>query len=356
MEPCLAAMSLREKVGQLFVIRPDALEMDTSRAELEDVKAEGTVRVTDGMREMFERYPCGGFALFRKNLVDEDQLSEFVQDLHGFRHRPLLYMDEEGGRVARLGNHPAFQTPEIPPMEEIGATGDPEEAYRAGLLIGQYLRTYGLDVDFAPVADVNSNPGNSVIGNRSFGSDPNEVASFVKRYLDGLHEAGMLGCIKHFPGHGDTSSDTHTGYVETQKTWDELLACELIPFRSGIRAGTDFIMTAHIAAPNVTGSREPSTVSHEILTEKLRNELGYTGLIITDALAMGAITQQYTSEEASVACLQAGADVLLMPLDYPAAFDVVMQAVEKGIISQERIDMSVRRVLKVKELQERKRA
>ena len=343
-------MTLREKVGQLFMIRPDALEGRFSPAELEDSSITGTTRVSDEMREKYAQYPCGGFALFRKNILSASQLRMFTEKLHAMDGiTPMLGIDEEGGRIARIANHPQnFGVKKFPPMGQIAATGDESQAFEAGLTIGQYLKAYGLDIDFAPVADVNTNPRNPVIGDRAFGSDPTVAAGMVQAVIRGLHEGGVASCIKHFPGHGDTATDTHTGYAETKKTWEEISACEMVPFRAGIAAGTDFVMTAHIAAPSVTGTDEPSTMSYTVLTEKLRQELGFEGLVITDALSMGAIREKYSSSEACIRCIQAGVDILLMPYDYFEAFDGVVKAVENGMIPESRIDESVYRILKFK--------
>jgi len=344
-------MTLREKVGQLFMIRPDVLEERFSTTELEDNSITGSTEVTDPMREAYRRYPCGGFALFRKNLLSPSQLRELTAGLHALGDpAPVIGIDEEGGRIARIANHPAdFGVPKFPTMGKIAAAGDESLAYEAGREIGAYLFAYGVDIDFAPVADVNTNPLNPVIGDRAFGDNPGTAAAMVKQVIRGLHESGTASCIKHFPGHGDTSTDTHTGYAETGKTWEEMLECEMIPFRAGIEAGTELLMTAHIAAPAVTGSDEPSTMSHIILTDKLRGELGYGGLIITDALGMGAIQDRYTSSEACIACIEAGADILLMPYDYFEAFDGVVRAVEEGRLTEERIDESVARILRFKQ-------
>ena len=352
----LKGMSLREKVGQLFMIRPDALEGRFGPAELEDNSIIGTTKVTDEMRAVYAQYPCGGFALFRKNILSPSQLHAFAEKLHAMSEvTPLLGIDEEGGRIARIANHSApFGVKKFPPMGEIAAQGDTALAYEAGKTIGGYLAAYGIDIDFAPVADVNTNPRNPVIGDRAFGSDPALAAQMVTQVIQGLHDSGTASCIKHFPGHGDTATDTHTGYAETLKTWDMLRDCEMIPFRAGIAAGTDLVMTAHISAPQVTGTDEPATMSYLLLTEKLRDEMGYQGLIITDALSMGAIREKYTSSEACIACLNAGVDILLMPYDYFEAFDGVVQAVESGRLSESRIDESVYRILRFKqERQER---
>ena len=343
-------MSLREKVGQLFMIRPDALESRFGPAELEDNSITGTTRVSDEMRQAYANYPCGGFALFRKNILSPSQLNMFTQNLHTLNDlTPMLGIDEEGGRIARIANHPAnFGVRKFSSMGSIAASGDESKAFEVGRTIGQYLKAYGFNIDFAPVADVNTTPRNPVIGDRAFGNDPNAAAVMVRRVIEGLHSSGVASCIKHFPGHGDTATDTHTGYAETKKTWEEISSCEMIPFRAGIAAGTDFVMTAHIAAPNVTGTDEPSTMSYTVLTEKLRGELGFEGLIITDALSMGAITEKYSSSEACIRCIKAGVDVLLMPYDYFEAFDGVAAAVERGEISEARLNESVYRVLKFK--------
>ena len=346
----MQSMTLREKVGQLFMIRPDALEGRFGPAELEDNSIIGTTRVSEEMKRTYANYPCGGFALFRKNIISPSQLMGFTEALHALNScAPMLGIDEEGGRIARIANHPAnFNVTKFPSMGAIAQSGDESQAFAAGKTIGAYLSAYGLDIDFAPVADVNTNPKNPVIGDRAFGDDPAVAAGMVKQVIAGLHESGAASCVKHFPGHGNTATDTHTGYAETLKTWDEISACEMIPFRAGIEAGTDFVMTAHIAAPNVTGSDEPATMSHTLLTEKLRGELGFQGLIITDALAMGAIREKYSSSQACVQCILAGADILLMPYDYFEAFDGVVQAVENGVIPESRIDESVYRVLSFK--------
>ena len=347
----IAEMTLREKVGQMFMIRPDALEGRFGPAELEDNSITGTTEVTEEMRAVYAQYPCGGFALFRKNILSPGQLRSFTQSLHGLSPlSPMLGIDEEGGAIARIANHPAgFGVPKFPAMGKIAQSGDEGLAYAAGRSIGAYLKEYGLDIDFAPVADVNTNPNNPVIGSRAFGSDPAVASGMVRQVIRGLHDSGTAGCLKHFPGHGDTGTDTHTGYAETKKTWDGIRACEMITFRAGIEEGAELVMTAHIAAPNVTGCSEPATMSYALLTEKLRGELGFQGLIITDALSMGAIRNAYSSAEACVRCVQAGADILLMPYQYFEAFDGVVQAVESGLIPESRIDESVERILRFKQ-------
>ena len=170
----------------------------------------------------------------------------------------------------------------------------------------------------------------------------------VAEYVKGMADAGVVSCLKHFPGHGDTYADTHLGYAVSHKTWEEMRSCEMITFQAGIAAGAPMVMTAHISAPKVTGSEIPSTLSPVILQDKLRKELGFKGVIITDGMEMGAITREYSSEQAAILAIKAGADILLGTREYPKVFDAVLQAVQDGTIPESRIDESVRRILKLK--------
>ena len=354
-EAQLQKMTLREKVGQMFYVRPECLDttihfnlpsgIDESADDIREIKLQA---VNATMKGVNEKYPVGGIILYAHNIKDEAQLARFIPEIRALKGSPLLCIDEEGGRVARIANNDNFNEKKYESMGAIGATGDPQNAYECGNTIGTYLRRYGFDIDFAPVADVNTNPENIVIGQRAFSDDPAVAAPMVTHYLQGLKDAGVTGCIKHFPGHGDTKSDTHYGYAQSMKTWDEMLGCEMTTFKAGIAWGCQLIMTAHIAAPNVTGSDVPSTMSPVILQDKLRGELGYRNIIITDAMEMGAITQQYNCAEATVGCIQAGVDIVLGPQNFVQAFDAVIAAVNNGTITEERINQSVRRILKLK--------
>ena len=355
-EAQLQKMTLREKVGQLFYVRPECLDTtihfnqpSSVDGSTDDIRAIKLQAVNETMRGVNEKYPVGGVILYAHNIEDEAQLTAFVSQIRTLSGSPLLCIDEEGGRVARIANNGNFAVEKFESMAAIGATGDAQNAYHCGNTIGTYLRRYGFDIDFAPVADVNTNPENIVIGARAFSDNPEVAAPMVVSYLQGLKDAGVTGCIKHFPGHGDTKADTHFGYAQSLKTWDEMLSCEMTTFKAGIQWGCQLIMTAHISAPNVTGSDIPSTMSPTILQDKLRRELGYQNLIITDAMEMGAITQQYTNGEAAVGCIKAGVDIVLGPQVFTEAFDAVIKAVEAGEITEQRIDESVRRILKLKQ-------
>ena len=347
-EQLLAKMSLEEKVGQLFLIRPESLDASLTPEQVHSTRDYGTQQLTEEMAALLKQYPAGGIAIFGKNIADPDQLETFLSDFQQNSSLPLIFaIDEEGGSVSRIANTPTFQVPQFSGAGAIGAAGDPEKAREMGSAIGQYLRQYGFHLDFAPVVDINSNPDNIIIGSRSFGSDAQTVSTMANAMIDGLHSAGIMACIKHFPGHGDTSGDSHDGYVSISKSWEELLQCELIPFINALDK-TDLVMAAHISTPYITGDGLPASLSPTMLTDKLRGELGYDGVIITDSLAMGAITQNYSSAESSVLAFTAGADLLLMPYDYIAAYEGILSAVQNGEISMARLDESVLRILRLK--------
>ena len=346
-EAQLQQMTLREKVGQLFNTRPESI-CPEFEASGQGIYTYSLQEVTEGMKAFTRQYPVGGITLFSHNIDNPEQVKAFTAALHELPLRPMIAIDEEGGRVARIGGNEKFDIFRVESIAQVGARGNPQNAYETGKAIGTYLKEYGFDMDFAPVADVNTNPENIVIGNRAFSDDPKVAAPMVVKYLEGLESSGIVGCLKHFPGHGDTKGDSHTGYVQTEKTWEEISKCEMVTFKAGIKAGARMIMTAHIATPNVTGNNLPATLNPIILQEKLRKELGYNGIIITDAMGMGAISQHYSSAESAVKCLQAGADIILMPASLPEAFDAVMKAVEDGALTEERIDESVRRILTLK--------
>lgn len=337
----LGKMSLREKVGQLFIVRPEALA-ENSNAET----APATDRVDDAVISRIEEYPVGGIALFSRNITSAEQLPMFISDLQSSSKYPLfIAVDEEGGRVARIANSDFFNVASYKSMAEVGKTDNPAKAEEVGRKIGFYLKKIGFNYDFAPVADVNTNPDNIVIGDRSYGNNPVTVGKMVSAQLDGLHKSGIIGTLKHFPGHGDTKDDTHSGYVSVNKSWDELKACELVPFISALDKA-DTIMVSHITVTSV--NKLPSSLSYEIITRKLRNELGYNGVIITDSMAMGAVADSYTSDIAAVMAVKAGADIILMPESLEKSFNAVLNAVNSGEISISRIEESAERVLTLK--------
>ena len=332
-----SALTLEQKVGQLFIVRPDALELTLAQETINDAKADGVTELTDAMRDALRTYPVGGICQFGKNITDPEQIKRFNNDLQAACQTPLfIAVDEEGGRVSRLANSPAFDLPQY----KNGAITD---ARAMGQDIGGYLKQYGFNMDFAPVADVNTNPDNPVIGDRAFSSDAETAAQMVAEAAQGLREHGILPTLKHFPGHGDTKEDSHTALAVTHKTLAELQDCEFLPFAAD--SGLHAVMVGHIAAPNVTGDMTPATLSPELvgLVPDAENTL-----IVTDSLSMEAITATYTPGEAAVQALQAGCDLLLMPNGLPEAYNAVLQAVKDGTLSEERLDRSIDKILRYK--------
>ena len=345
----LAGMTLREKVGQLFFVRPDALDPSQTQQQINDADADGVTALTDAMSAVLADYPVGGVVLFGKNITGPQQLTDLAGQLHAAMDTPLLIaVDEEGGAVARLANHPAFDLPRYESAAAVAAAGGAQAVQQMYAEIGGYLDSYGIDLDFAPDADVNTNPDNPVIGTRAFSSDPQTAAGMVAAAVEGFADTGVLCCVKHYPGHGDTAEDSHKSLAATHKTWAELAACELLPFQAGVRAGADLIMAGHIAAPEVTGEDTPASLSPQLMGS-IRTGLGFSGAIVTDSLAMEGITGLYSAGEAAVLAVQAGADILLMPNGLAEAFDAVVAAVEEGTIPESRIDESAARVLALKE-------
>ena len=344
----LERMTLREKVGQLFIVRPDALDPTQPTAQVDDSNAPGVTELTADMAEMLAAYPVGGVAMFSKNIADPDQLTAFIAQLQEQSSVGLfLAVDEEGGIVTRLASNSAFALPRFRSAAAVGAGGDDAAAREMGRTIGAYLRQYGFQMDFAPVADVSTNPDNPVIGSRAFSSRADVAGRMASAMAGGLLEEGVIPVYKHFPGHGDTAEDSHRGLAVTYKTAEELSACEWIPY-TGYDLSGCAVMVGHIAAPELTGDMTPSSLSPAVVTGILREQMGFDGLIMTDSLAMGAIARSYPPGDAAVLALLAGCDVLLLPEDLPVAFETVLHAVESGVIPAERLDESVRRVLEYK--------
>ena len=335
----VSAMTLEEKVYQMIIVAPESLT--------------GQGRVTQAgqtTKDCINMYPVGGIIYFGSNIVNEAQITEMVSNTQKYSlERTGLKMftciDEEGGRVARIGNNPAFPVETFPDMAYINGEA---EAYHVGDAIGGYLSRYGFNVDFAPCADVITNSENKVIGTRSFGTDSGIVSSMSLSVARGLKSHGVLATYKHFPGHGATVGDTHEGFAYTDKTLEELMKSELVPFKSAADNGIDMVMVAHISVPKVIGDNTPSSLSYRMITGVLKEQLGYKGLIVTDALNMGAIVNQYSSETAAVMAVKAGNDLLLMPKDFTAAARAIINEVRSGNISEERINESVRKIVRAK--------
>lgn len=335
----LEGMTLRQKLYQMILTTPEQITGETQVTEAGELMQEG-----------LEAHPVGGIIFFAENLILPEQTEELLAGVQRtgteIEKIPLfLAVDEEGGRVARIGQNAAFDVPRVGAMAELESA---QEAYECGNTIGAYLSELGFNVDFAPDADVITNPDNTVIGDRSFGTDAKKVTEYAAAYSDGLHANHILSTFKHFPGHGATEGDTHEGYAYTSQSYEELLGEELLPFAAASAHEVDMVMAAHISVPEILGDDTPCSLSYEMLTDVLREDLGYEGLIITDALNMGAIAEQYSSGEAAVMAVSAGADILLMPENLEEAYEALYDAVQCRELTEERIDESVLRILRAK--------
>ncbi|MFB9896090.1 glycoside hydrolase family 3 protein [Planobispora takensis] len=341
-EETLAKMSVEEKVGQLFMPVLYGQAADTVSGENQARFGVGTPA------KMIAKYRPGGVILFpwAQNVKDVRQVVALTNGLQKASPRiPLLIgADQENGRVSRL----APLVTKMPGASVIGSTGDPSLARKAAKVTGAELRALGITLDFAPVADVNLNPRNPVIGPRAYGSDPRKVAPMVAAAVKGFHDAGVGAAAKHFPGHGDTTVDSHSGLPvikHSRSQWERL---DAPPFAAAVGEKVDMVMSAHVVMPRLDPSGDPATLSKPILTGLLRQKLGFDGVVSTDALDMEGVRKKYGDGEVAVRAVLAGADLLLMPPDYPKAYEAVLSAVRSGRISQERLDESVRRMLKLK--------
>lgn len=338
----LGQMTLDEKIDQLFMITPEQLTGVST-----------AVQAGETTREAIREHPVGGLIYFARNLQNPDQTRQMLSNTRDYAEEAsglpvFLSVDEEGGQVTRIASNANFHVPVFDNMSQVGQRGDLQEAVRIGSQIGAYLKDLGFNMDAAPDVDVLTNPDNQVVRYRSFGSDPRKVADMARSVLQGLREQGITGMYKHFPGHGGTTADSHQGYAYVEENLEQLKSGALVPFQDGISNGLQVIMVSHIACPNVTGDDTPATFSSMLVTDVLRKQMGFEGMVITDALNMGAVTEKYSSGEAAVLALQAGADLLLMPENYQEARQGIVQAVHSGTISEERINESVARILKIK--------
>jgi len=339
----LQNMTIEEKVGQLFFVRAEALQQQYAGKDIEWAK-QGVTRVSLDIHKTLQKYPVGGVVIFGKNIVKPEQTKRLIRDLRKASPEPLfIAVDEEGGRVARLGNTPALQVPYVGNACRVNSS---LRAYVNGHRIGKYLREYDIDINFAPVADVLLNKDNQLMATRSFGAEPQQCGSFSRAYINGLHDYAIMSTVKHFPGLGGNEADSHLGLSQSNLSLADLESTEFISFKQAL-AASDAVMVAHLSLPKVSGEL-PASLSKTIITDLLKNKLGYKGLVFTDSLAMGAIVNYYGPVEAPIKALEAGADVLLMPQNLAKAYTGVLKAVKDGRIAQERLDEAVGKILAYK--------
>lgn len=340
----IGAMTLEQKVAQLFIVTPEAL-------------VEGVSQVTqagDMTREGVTAHPVGGIVYFAQNLLDPEQTTTMLANVKQFyadagNVAPFIAVDEEGGTVVRVADNEAFGAQDVGDASALGSAGDTEAAKRAAEQIADYLMPLGFNLDFAPVADVVDPLRSDTMGLRSFSSDAAVAADMVRAEVEGFRDKKMLCCAKHFPGIGAAAGDSHEGAITIEATNEELETVDLVPFRAAIEAGVPMIMVGHVSLPSIVGDSTPAPLSSAVVQGMLRDSLGYTGIIVTDSLSMGAITDYYTPAEAAVAALKAGCDIPLMPERLDEAYQGVLSAVQVGELTEERLDESLTRILTAKQ-------
>lgn len=327
----LEHMTLEEKLCQMLFVTPEGL----TGASYVNIAGPLT-------QAALETYPVGGIVYSSSNIESATQITDMIRDSKQLSDIPLFFgVEEEGGRASPL--NAVYLTEELEPMAYYGAQGDLQAVRDIGVRLGQQLLSAGFNLDFAPVADILTNPDHTEIGDRSFSSDPQIASQMVAAMVSGLNESGVVSCLKYFPGYG-----AGEGLSSTQRTLEDLRSAELLPFRAGIEAGVGMVMVSHMSAPEIIGDNTPCDLSSVIVTDLLRGELGYDGVIITHAHDMTAITDNYSSGDAAVLAVLAGCDIILMPNDLHDAFTALLAAAQDGTLSQERIDESVLRILQLK--------
>ena len=340
----IGAMTLEQKVAQLFIVTPEAL-------------VEGVSQVTqagDMTREGVAAHPVGGIVYFAQNLLDPEQTTTMLANVKQFyadsgNVAPFVAVDEEGGTVVRVAGNEAFGVQDVGDASALGSAGDTEAAKRAAEQIADYLAPLGFNLDFSPVADVVNPLRSDTMGLRSFSSDAAVAADMVRAEVEGFRDKKMLCCAKHFPGIGAAAGDSHEGAITIDSTSEELETVDLAPFRAAIEAGVPMIMVGHVSLPSIIGDSTPAPLSSTVVQGMLRDSLGYTGVVVTDSLSMGAITNYYTPAEAAVAALKAGCDIPLMPERFDEAYQGVLDAVQAGELTEERLDESLIRILSAKQ-------
>lgn len=336
-------LSIEEKVNY----KMDNLSIDEKIAQMLIVYYIGD-EYDENLSNIIKEVKPGGFILMSDNITTYDRTLNFVKGMQNDSDIPMIIStDEEGGSVQRIKGIRDISVTDIPYMYYLGQTKDKNLAYKVGEIIANELRTIGVNLTYAPVMDIYSNPNNTVIGKRSFGSDPNTVYDMATSLKNGIEDNLVNTCIKHFPGHGDTETDSHFETPIINKTLDELENSDLLPFIKSIN-DTNMIMVGHIALPKITNSSIPASLSKEIVTDLLKNKYNYRGLVITDALNMRSLTNNYSDKEIYTMAINAGVDLLLMPNGSKNAIKYIKEAIDDEEIDINTINESVRKILTYK--------
>ncbi len=335
---CIAEMPLEDKVAGLFIITPEQLTGVST-----------AIRAGDSTQEALGTYAVGGLIYSKQNIQNATQIKEMLDNTAKMSKYPIfLAINEEGGNHSAMASAGAAE--KALSAAEVGETKDAAQAYSAGQAIGSYLSQAGFTLDFAPVADLITNEANTTLQGRTYGTDPSMVSGMVGQMVQGLTDGGVEACVKFFPGLGGCAEDTADGMTRTERTLEEMTAAEFTVFQSAFQAGASFVLVSHESAPNVIGNDDTTqcSLSSVILKDILREQLGFDGVIVTDAMDQAAITEYYTPDEAAVKAIRAGADMILKPEDFKTAYEGVLAAVQSGAISEERINESLLRIYRIK--------
>lgn len=327
----LKKMTLDEKIAQMLIIYYSSTTYDkTLEQTIKEVKP-------------------GGFILMNDNISTYQNTLNLVKSMQKDSKVPMIIsIDQEGGIVQRLQKITDIEVTNIPSMLTLGKTNDKNLAYNVGKIMAQQLKTLGINLDFAPVVDIYSNKDNKVIANRSFGSNSEEVTTMALALKQGLEDNNVNTCLKHFPGHGDTAVDSHYNLPVINKDYNDLSKVELIPYYKAIKNNTNMIMIGHIALPKITKDNTPASLSKEIITNLLKTKLKYQGLVITDALNMKALTDNYSDKEIYTMAINAGVDLLLMPNGSRKAIEYIKESIKEKKITEQMINTSVTKILTYK--------
>ena len=334
----IAEMTVEDKIAGLFFVTPESIT-DVGTA----------IRAGDGTKTALEEFPVGGIIYLKKNIQSEAQIKEMLANTQSYtENRLFLGVNEEGGSVSSVSAK--LDVAEVETAEVLGQNTDTAATYETGKIIGTYLQTLGFNVNFAPVADVVTDAENELLSDRSYGSDATNVANHVSAMVKGLEENGVSACVKGFPGIGSANKDPEDGLAITERTLEEMRNAEFLGFKAAIAENADFIMVSNVTAPALVegGVYIPSCLSKDVIKKVLREELGYEGIVITSPLNEKSVTEYYTSSEATVMAIEAGADMILMPDNFEEAYYGLLAEVLEGNISEERIDESLLRIYKVK--------
>lgn len=334
-EAFISQMPIEDKVAGLFIVSPESI-----------TGVNKALKAGDGTKDALNRYAVGGILYTSQNMQDAAQFTEMVSNTTLYsRYALFTCIAEEGGSSTSLEK--AGLADKTDSEQAMGSAGDAAKAYEASGKIADSMLTYGLNLNFAPVADLSTAEG-SYLADASYGSDAAQAASFVASAVQGMQEKGISSCLKYFPGAADMKENPEAGMASSDRTAEQLAAEEFTVFKAGIDAGADMVMVGHVAVPALTGDNTPCSLSSAVVTDKLRNELGFNGVIITDAMNKGAIREYYEADEAAILALKAGCDMILCPDDFEKAYNGVLEAVQNGTISEERINDSLRRIYRIK--------